>query len=94
MKGLRVLLAFALLLLGAAQLHTQEGPATLRVHFVDVGQGDGVLIQSPSGQNVVYDAGENPRRMRDYPPFFTAGSASDFSCKAGYPHGARIRSFR
>lgn len=33
---------------------------------MDVGQGDGILIQSPSGQNVVYDAGENPSRMRDY----------------------------
>jgi competence protein ComEC len=25
-----------------------------------------VLIQSPSGQNVVYDAGENPATMREY----------------------------
>ena len=66
MRRLRVVLAFALLLVGAAQLHTQQAPAILRVHFVDVGQGDGVLIQSPSGQNVVYDAGENPTRMRDY----------------------------
>ncbi len=66
MRKLRVVLAFALLLLGAAQLQTQQAPATLRVHFVDVGQGDGVLIQSPSGQNVVYDAGEHPTRMRDY----------------------------
>jgi competence protein ComEC len=46
-------------------LGTQE-PPPLRVHFVDVGQGDGILIQSPSGQNVVIDAGEDPDRMRDY----------------------------
>jgi competence protein ComEC len=38
----------------------------LRVHFVDVGQGDGVLVQSPSGQNFVYDGGDNRTRMRDY----------------------------
>ncbi len=38
----------------------------LRVHFVDVGQGDGVLIQSPSGQNVVYDGGERATTMLEY----------------------------
>jgi beta-lactamase superfamily II metal-dependent hydrolase len=43
-----------------------QEPGILRVHFVDVGQGDAVLIQSPSGQNAVYDAGEDPTRMRDY----------------------------
>jgi len=66
MRRLHGLLAFALLLLGAAQLYTQQAAGTLRVHFVDVGQGDAVLIQSPSGQNVIYDAGEHPTRMRDY----------------------------
>lgn len=30
-----------------------------RVHFFDVGQGDAILIQSPSGQNAVYDGGPN-----------------------------------
>jgi competence protein ComEC len=63
--GRRFLIAAALLLAWAQTLSTQE-PALLRVHFVDVGQGDGVLIQSPTGQNVVYDAGEHSERMRDY----------------------------
>lgn len=63
--GRRVLLAAALLLAWVQTLSTQE-PALLRVHFVDVGQGDGVLIQSPTGQNVVYDGGERSGRMRDY----------------------------
>jgi competence protein ComEC len=62
---LRALLALVLLLAGAGSLRTQEQP-TLRVHFIDVGQGDAVLIQSPSGQNVLYDAGENATRVRDY----------------------------
>ena len=40
-------------------------PPPLRIHFVDVGQGDGVLIQAPTGQTVVYDAGSD-LRMRNY----------------------------
>jgi competence protein ComEC len=35
----------------------------LRVHFFDVGQGDAVLIQSPSGQNLVYDGGPSTGGM-------------------------------
>ena len=64
MNRLRALLALTLLLLWAPDLGTQQQP--LRVHFIDVGQGDAVLIQSPSGQNVLYDGGEDPVRVRDY----------------------------
>lgn len=66
MSAVRSVLALALLLIGVAELRTQDQSAPLRVHFVDVGQGDGILIQSPSGHNVVYDAGEDPTRMREY----------------------------
>lgn len=65
MSRFRVLIALALLLLWAPELATQQ-PAPLRVHFVDVGQGDGVVIQSPLGPSVVFDGGESPSRMRDY----------------------------
>lgn len=34
-----------------------------RVYFFDVGQGDAVLILSPAGPNVLYDAGESPSRI-------------------------------
>jgi beta-lactamase superfamily II metal-dependent hydrolase len=64
MTPLRALLASVIILLSAPWLSSQA-PALLRVHFVDVGQGDGVLIQTPTG-SIVYDAGENPERMRDY----------------------------
>jgi beta-lactamase superfamily II metal-dependent hydrolase len=64
MRPLRTLLPLLLLALWAPCIYAQEPP--LRIHFVDVGQGDAVLIQSPSGQNVVYDAGEDRSRMREY----------------------------
>jgi competence protein ComEC len=35
-------------------------PAELTVHFFDVGQGDGALIQTPDGANVLVDGGPEP----------------------------------
>src|SRR5687767_15124661 len=64
MRPARLLVSLVLVLALTPILLTQESPV-LRVHFVDVGQGDGVLIQAPAG-SVVYDAGESPDRMRDY----------------------------
>ena len=66
MRRLSVLLVVLLIAGWAPRLRTQQAQPPLRIHFVDVGQGDGVLIQSPLGPNVVYDGGENPSRMRDY----------------------------
>lgn len=38
----------------------------LRIHFFDVGQGDAILVQSPSGQNVVYDGGRGRTTMVEH----------------------------
>ncbi|TVR95641.1 MAG: MBL fold metallo-hydrolase, partial [Trueperaceae bacterium] len=40
--------------------------AALEIHFVDVGQGDGVLIVLPDGRHVVYDAGLDDGAMLRY----------------------------
>lgn len=35
----------------------------LHVWFLDIGQGDGILIQTPSGRRVLIDGGESPQRL-------------------------------
>lgn len=62
MSIVRALVAAVVLLACAAPALAQS----LKIHFFDVGQGDGVLIQSPSGQNVVYDGGERATQMREH----------------------------
>jgi len=53
-KRFYLVLALLLIACGSSQpVNAQE----LKLHFIDVGQGDSVLIQSPSGQNVLYDGG-------------------------------------
>ena len=56
-------LILALLLILAA---CQRPAGQLELHFIDVGQGDAVLIRSPSGQNVLYDGGRPSEVTLDY----------------------------
>lgn len=44
-------------LLGTASISPTTG--TLKVHYIDVGQGDSILIQTPNGKNMLIDAGTN-----------------------------------
>lgn len=58
------LLALAALALGLAS--AQAAPAgVLTIRFLDVGQGDSILITSPEGKSVVIDGGKSEARMRE-----------------------------
>jgi competence protein ComEC len=43
----------------AAGAFVNTGDGLLKVHFIDVGQADAILIQGPKGENIVIDAGNN-----------------------------------
>jgi competence protein ComEC len=45
---------------------TEAACQGLTVTFLDVGQGDAALIRSPTGRNVLIDAGPNPTRVAEW----------------------------
>jgi len=60
--GLVMLVAF----LCGCQGVAQTAAGSLELHFIDVGQGDAVLIRSPTGQNVLIDGGRSDDDARAY----------------------------
>ena len=50
-------------LLLAALLFSLKKDERLAVHFLDVGQGDAILIQTPQGQNILIDGGPDNSLM-------------------------------
>lgn len=43
---------------------TEQPAGQLTVRFLDVGQGDAVLVRSPEGKTMLYDGGRSAERMR------------------------------
>ena len=62
MIRLRYVLLFALGLTGCQSANIAHAQG-LELVFLDVGQGDAVLIRSPSGQNVLYDGGRRDEEV-------------------------------
>ena len=60
-KWLVPVLLIAVILLWAAVLTAPDD--RLHVSFLDVGQGDAILIQTPGGQNILIDGGPDPQRI-------------------------------
>ena len=67
-----VLLAISLSVLWASLINGRE-EAYLRVDFLDVGQGDSILVTSPSGIQILVDAGSDRSVLR------ALGEVMDFS---------------
>ncbi|MBC2328481.1 ComEC/Rec2 family competence protein [Listeria swaminathanii] len=59
-KGiLNVLLVFALIMgiSVPSSIQAEAATPTIKVHFIDVGQGDAIYIKAPSGEDILIDAG-------------------------------------
>lgn len=60
---MRGFLALVALTLGTVQAQAAF-PGALTIRFLDVGQGDAVLITSPEGKSVLYDGGRSEPRLQ------------------------------
>jgi beta-lactamase superfamily II metal-dependent hydrolase len=59
-----------------ALVRPQADNRVLKVHFVDVQQGDGALIESPDGKVILVDGGDNPLFARYLAGHFRGSSAT------------------
>ncbi|GEM_PF-2037777 len=78
----------SLLVIHPGQYCTEEqanpGTDTLRIHMMDIGQGDSIWIQTPTGQNVLIDGGDGGAFGKT-----SAGPiVTDYLNSHGFPYGS------
>ncbi|MDW7674674.1 MAG: stalk domain-containing protein [Bacillota bacterium] len=68
----------------------EKAKKELTVHFIDVGQGDSILIQSPSGKTMLIDAGERTAGQKVVSYLKAAGISSIDWVVSTHPHADHI----
>lgn len=97
-KLLIVLIMLAVLLLtscGSIEVTTEpgeqfQGSQELEVHFIDVGQGDAILIKTPMNESVLIDAGGNDDEERVVAYLQNQGVTSLKAVVGTHPHEDHI----
>lgn len=85
--GLAASVAAALVLLLAVLV----GAAELAVHFLDVGQGDAIAIQSPAGKWILIDGGEEPQGKAVVVPYLRSQGVKSLDMVVmTHPHSDHI----
>jgi competence protein ComEC len=62
----------------------------LKIHFIDVGQGDAILVQTPAGENMLIDAGDNDQGVKVVSYLNTQGVRQLDFVVATHPHADHI----
>ncbi len=88
--GKKWLTLFILAVVAVGLAYLQATPDQLEAHFIDVGQGDSILIRLPNGQTMLIDAGESKGGNRVVAYLEQQGIAKIDYLVATHPHADHI----